>query len=181
MYEHAGTEISTESRTAWRETGPPIGAKTLDQLLQRGETNPMLTKPALSDPILIDTNIARFRAPDPLDDVYVQIILAPDTYYPCVFCYRGVISFPNMAHIESLREMHPKLARLADLLQSPHRGWKTSAFDEIVSLLSMSQISIMPNFPEPHRLCGKGFCRKDFQLAGGVASSVLWFGIDAWI
>ena len=27
----------------------------------------------------------------------------------------------------------------------------------------------------------RGFCRKDFQLAGEVASSVLLFGIDAWI
>ena len=115
----------------------------------------MLTKQALSDPILIDTNITRFRAPDPLNDVYIQIILAPDTYYPCVFGYRSVISFPNMASIDSLRDMHPKLARLADLLQSPRRGWKTAAFDEVISLLSMSQISIMPDFPEPHRLCGK--------------------------
>ncbi|TQM89711.1 hypothetical protein BD293_4386 [Roseinatronobacter monicus] len=115
----------------------------------------MLTKPSLCDPILFEPNIARFRAADPLDDVYVQIILAPDTYYPCVFCYRGVISFPNMANIDTVRGLHPKLAPLADLLQSPRRGWKTAAFDEIISLLCMSQISIMPDFVEPHRLCGK--------------------------
>lgn len=115
----------------------------------------MLTKQTLSDPILTEPNVARFRAHDPLDDVYIQIILAPDTYYPCVFSYRGVISFPNMVSIDSLRDMHPTLARLADLLQSAHRGWKTAALDEIISLLSMSQISIMPDFPEANRLCGK--------------------------
>ncbi len=115
----------------------------------------MLNLPILSNPILIEPNLARFRAADPMQDVYVKVVLAQDTYYPSVFLYRSVVSFPNMVAIEGLCDLHPALDRLNNLLQARRRGWQTKAFNEILRTLGMTPLSIMPQFRDKYIDCGK--------------------------
>lgn len=110
--------------------------------------------PLLSNPVIIEPRLVRFASAKPQDDIYLRILLEPDTFFPCVFFYRGVTTLPNMVHSADIADLHPALREINRLLAAQHRGWGTPAFAAILDAAGFAEDDVRPAFPPQTKACG---------------------------
>ncbi len=93
-------------------------------------------------------NCCRFAAADPAADLYVRLVDAPDTFYPCFFITRGGagLAHPGVP-LSVAAPLHPAIALIAKWDDASFGGWWTDNLKETCDALGLDADALAPRFP----------------------------------